>query len=61
MMSVNKFDIQMRKDDRDEIEKLQSSIESLQNYIRNSGLYLNSDRYDAKERKIECDRTGVRH
>ncbi|KYN30265.1 hypothetical protein ALC57_00270 [Trachymyrmex cornetzi] len=41
------------KDNCDEIEKSQLSIESLRNYIHNNGLYLNPDHYDAKERKIE--------
>ncbi|KYN11399.1 hypothetical protein ALC57_16449 [Trachymyrmex cornetzi] len=52
-MSVNKFGMQMRKDNYDEIEKSQLSIESLRNYIHNNGLYLNPDHYDVKERKIE--------
>ncbi|KYN42480.1 Sodium-dependent nutrient amino acid transporter 1 [Trachymyrmex septentrionalis] len=42
----------MRKNDSEEIEKSPSSIESLRNYVHNSGLCLNPDHYDAKERKI---------
>ncbi|KYN20087.1 hypothetical protein ALC57_07567 [Trachymyrmex cornetzi] len=52
-MSVNKFGMQMGKNNYDKIEKSQLSIESLRNYIHNNGLYLNPDHYDAKERKIE--------
>ena len=50
MMSVNKFGMSMRGN---EIEKSQSSIESLRNYVHDNGLCLNPDHYDAKERKIE--------
>ena len=38
---------------RDEIEKSRSSIESLRNYVHDSGFCLNPDHYDAKKRKIE--------
>jgi len=50
MMSVNKFDMPMR---RDEIKKSRSSIETLRNYVHDSGLCLNPNHYDAKKRKIE--------
>ena len=53
MMSENKFGMPMRRDDSDEIEKSRSSIESLRNYVHDSGLCLNLDHYDAKKRKIE--------
>ena len=33
--------------------KSRSSIESLRNYIHNSGLCLNPDQYDVKKRKIK--------
>ena len=49
-MSVNKFGMSMRGSD---VEKSRSSIESLRNYVHDSGLCLNPDHYDAKERKIE--------
>ena len=38
---------------RDEIGKSRSLIESLRNYVHDSGLCLNLDHYDAKKRKIE--------
>ena len=40
MMSVNKFGMPMRRDDSDEIEKSRSSIESLRNYVHDSGVEL---------------------
>ncbi|KYN16043.1 hypothetical protein ALC57_11712 [Trachymyrmex cornetzi] len=43
----------LRRDDSDEIEKSRSLIESLRNYVHDSGFCLNPDHYDAKERKIE--------
>ena len=53
MMSENKFGMPMRRDDSDKIEKSRSSIESLRNYVYDSGLCLNPNHYDAKKRKIE--------
>jgi len=52
-MFVNKFGMPMKRDDSEEIEKSRSSIESLRNYVHDSGLCLNPDHYDAKKRKIE--------
>ena len=52
MMSVNKFGMPMRRDDSVEIEKSRSSIESLRNYVQNSGLCLNTDHYDAKKEHV---------
>ncbi|KYN28494.1 hypothetical protein ALC57_02086 [Trachymyrmex cornetzi] len=52
-MSVYKFGMPLRRDDSDKIEKSRSLIESLRNYVHDSGLCLNPDHYDAKERKIE--------
>ncbi|KYN22270.1 hypothetical protein ALC57_05333 [Trachymyrmex cornetzi] len=43
----------LRRDDSDEIGKSRSLIESLWNYVHDSGLCLNPDHYDAKERKIK--------
>ena len=43
----------MKKDNCDEIEQSQLSIESVRNYIRNNKLYLIPDHYETKERKIE--------
>ena len=41
----------MRRDDSEEIEI--AIVESLRNYIHNSGLCLNPDQYDVKKRKIK--------